>query len=608
MDRRWKERRPFIFFGTGILVVFLIMAAVFYCLYQVSRTNLINTWNDSATQLSREIEFYLNTPKDAVHFSARKVEEMISENRSNEDILSFLREETGVYSTVIDDNSTGIYGYCRGEYLDGSGWTVPEDYVPEARPWYIAAKEANGDITFVKPFLNLQTGTMMMSVCKLLDDKESVLSMDIFLDGIQKLEEKMFASKKVSAALVIDKSGTIVSHSDASRIGTDLIREGSEGEKELAGKIFGIKHGYFTNAGERGKEIVFCDQINNDWYSVLILDEKEILGSIRYIYVASALGLAVVLFIFWMIISIYLRKHREAGELSSEIGALSDIYSNMDILDLKHGTVKTIRSGEEVRGVFREKNDHLNVPVKEIVKALASESSRSILEQFMDLATIRNRMGNLNTISHEYVDTTGKWNRMHFIVSKREANGDISKVIWAIQSIDEDKKRQEMFRSLSETDALTQILNRAGGEKRIFELLEKDVSGMLLILDADHFKYVNDHYGHEMGDDVIIALAKCLKDTFRDSDVVYRLGGDEFVAFATGVDDAGIGRNVVDRLFANINDVSFEGITDWKLQVSVGAVLTNMTNKEPFSEILQKADKAMYESKKQEGNRLTFAP
>ena len=159
-----------------------------------------------------------------------------------------------------------------------------------------------------------------------------------------------------------------------------------------------------------------------------------------------------------------------------------------------------------------------------------------------------------------------------------------------------------------ETDALTQILNRAGGENRIFELLEKDVSGMLLILDADHFKYVNDHYGHEMGDDVIIALAKCLKDTFRDADVVYRLGGDEFVAFATGVDDAGIGRNVVDRLFANINDISFEGITDWKLQVSVGAVLTNMTNKEPFSEILRKADKAMYESKKQEGNRLTFAP
>ncbi len=130
---------------------------------------------------------------------------------------------------------------------------------------------------------------------------------------------------------------------------------------------------------------------------------------------------------------------------------------------------------------------------------------------------------------------------------------------------------------------------------------------MLLILDADHFKHVNDNYGHEMGDKVIIALANCLKDTFRDSDVVYRLGGDEFVAFATGVGEESIGQLVIDRLFANINSISFENMTDWKLQISVGAVFCDESNKEPFSELLQKADKAMYESKKHEGNFLTFA-
>ncbi len=71
--------------------------------------------------------------------------------------------------------------------------------------------------------------------------------------------------------------------------------------------------------------------------------------------------------------------------------------------------------------------------------------------------------------------------------------------------------------------------------------------------------------------------------------------------------DKSVGRAVVDRLFVNINNVSFDGMTDWKLQVSVGAVFVDESNKEPFSELLQKADKAMYESKKQERNCITFA-
>ena len=84
---------------------------------------------------------------------------------------------------IINENYTGVYSYYQGEYLDGSGWTPPSDYEPTERPWYRAAVEAGGKITTVKPYLNLQTRTMMMSVCQMLDDGKSVVSMDIFLDS-----------------------------------------------------------------------------------------------------------------------------------------------------------------------------------------------------------------------------------------------------------------------------------------------------------------------------------------------------------------------------------------------------------------------------------------
>ena len=601
-----KERNPLVTLAVGISLIVVIILCILYTLYMVSKDNLISMWNNSAIQMSYEVAYYLNTPRDAVNFTAKKIEAMMDDGLTNEEIKDYLIEETDVFSRIIDSNYTGIYGFCRGEYLDGSGWVEPEDYVPTERPWYIAAKEASGDVAFVKPYYNLQTNEMMMSVCKLLKDGESVISMDIFLDSIQELEENMIQSQKVDAAMLVDKSGMIVAHSDHNEIGKEYLSSGDVYEKKLVSTIFSTENGVASIDYQNGREIIFCQQINNDWYSVLILSEKEVLGPIKYIYLISSVVLVSVFLVFFAVFSIYLKKHKEAGELENEIRAISDIYTNMELIDLKNGKVKPIRESIVYKDVFNSSHDFTNDRIEEMAEHLAAESSRSMLIQFLDFNTIHERIGNLKTISHEYLDMNGEWNRMHFIVVERENDGSIRKLLWAIQSIDEDKKRQELFKNLAETDALTHILNRRGGESRIYSLLEKDKTGMLLLLDADHFKYVNDNYGHDMGDSVIISLACCLKESFRDTDIVFRLGGDEFVAFAEGVENEEIGRLVVDRLFSNIDKISFPEMTDWRLRISVGAVLCTKDNREPFATLYQNADKAMYESKQHEGNYLTF--
>ena len=600
---RTKFRIPVLYI-ICILVISCSSLALFYTLYQVSKTNIINMWNNNALEMFKDVEFYLNTPKDAVKFTSLKVEEMLKNGASNQEINQYLIDETSVYSTLIESNSTGIYGYVNGDYLDGSGWIAPDDYDPLSRPWYISAKEEDGEIALVEPFFNLQTETMMMSVSVLLSDKESVVSMDIFLDNIQEIEENMADNEDVAMAMVIDESGVIVSHSNSEEIGINYLTDGDEVQKSLADSILVSQLSTFTYRDDTGEKIVFCNQINNQWYAVLALDEECVFGSIRYIYVLSSLMIGGVLFIFSILLAVFNRKQREVYDLQDDIQAVADIYSFMYMVDLKNNTTKNLRNimlSEEAVTY-----NPLLTDLDEITADLAAESSRELLWQFMDISTFNERLKGLSSISHEFLDNDNKWNRMQLVVVSREADGTVARILATIQSIDDDKRQQEDLKKQAETDALTHILNREGGRRRMNESILNGGNGLLIALDADNFKHVNDTYGHDMGDRVIIALADCLTNTFRDTDFVCRLGGDEFAVFALGVETKDIARLMIDRLFAAIDNISFKEITDWKLKVSIGAVFINDDNRQNLSAAFKQADTAMYASKQHKGNYYTI--
>ena len=602
-----KNQHFLLLFSIGVIIMSFVTIAVFYTLYQVSKNNLISMWNNNAIEISKNVEFYLSAPGDAVLFTANKIEEMQKKGISNEEINKYLVDETAVYSTLIPSNSTGVYAYCNGEYLDGSGWVPPADYNPLERPWYIAAKEADGEIAFVKPFLNLQTNTMMMSVSLLLEDKESVVSMDIFLDSIQNLEEKMAADNDVDAAMVIDKSGVVVSHSNPDEVGINYLTDGNETQKELTNTIFSIEKGIFTINSRYGRDLVFCDHINNEWYSVLILNERDVFGSIRYIYILSSVVLIIVFLIFFGIFYIFYHKQKEVDELHEDIDAIADIYTSMDLLDFRSNRARSLRSSLiNDHFIGNNKDSKIRNADETLVSMLAAESSRNMLLQFMDIDSIKKRLTSMDSISHEYLDNDNKWNRMENIVVAREADGTPAKIITSIQCIDADKRQQESFKKMAETDSLTHILNRGGGEARIYEYMEAGRNGMFLLLDADNFKYINDTYGHDKGDEIIIILADCLTTTFRDTDVVYRLGGDEFAVFALGVESQDTAKLVLSRLFTSINHIHLNEISDWKLHISVGAMLYNSKESFNYSTIYKKIDAAMYESKKHPGNYYTL--
>ena len=169
-----------------------------------------------------------------------------------------------------------------------------------------------------------------------------------------------------------------------------------------------------------------------------------------------------------------------------------------------------------------------------------------------------------------------------------------------------EESRGEKWKALSETDRMTALFNRVSGERTVEELLKSGNSGMFIELDIDQFKSINDTYGHQTGDQVILAVADALRATFRSNDVMIRLGGDEFGVYAVGIIDRNMGRTIISRLFERIQNIQVPDLPRGKISISAGAVIHTETDAASFADLYSGADKAMYRSKKIRGNSLTF--
>jgi diguanylate cyclase (GGDEF)-like protein len=124
----------------------------------------------------------------------------------------------------------------------------------------------------------------------------------------------------------------------------------------------------------------------------------------------------------------------------------------------------------------------------------------------------------------------------------------------------------------------------------------------LMILDLDHFKQVNDTHGHDVGDEVLRAVANCLKDLTRYHDVVARLGGEEFAVVTPNM-DADLLAKFAERIRKAIAGMSIlSGNVRLKITTSVGLAVWD--RKETAEEFYRRADRQLYEAKKMGRNRV----
>ncbi|MEG2639860.1 MAG: GGDEF domain-containing protein, partial [Clostridiales bacterium] len=161
---------------------------------------------------------------------------------------------------------------------------------------------------------------------------------------------------------------------------------------------------------------------------------------------------------------------------------------------------------------------------------------------------------------------------------------------------------KEMIREYSnmsekvKTDQMTKLLNRTSAEEMITQQLNAH-NGLhaMMMLDIDNFKGINDSRGHIMGDIVIQAVAKNLREFFRQNDIVARMGGDEFAVFIDDIPKRKLAEEKASDLCKKLSHITINN-ENMMISCSIGVVISDQEN-DTFASLYRDADKALYNAK-----------
>lgn len=177
----------------------------------------------------------------------------------------------------------------------------------------------------------------------------------------------------------------------------------------------------------------------------------------------------------------------------------------------------------------------------------------------------------------------------------------------AFQDITSRKNREVLLKNQAIRDPLTALYNRRYFEdevsKQILEAKAKKQPYTVLMLDADHFKNVNDTYGHKVGDKVLIELSATAERALRDNDIVARYGGEEFVVFLPGI-HAKQGHIVADRLRESIAGQVVYSDAGQPVHFTVSIGVSSSDVSDNVDTLIKTADEALYRAKQNGRNRV----
>ena len=159
----------------------------------------------------------------------------------------------------------------------------------------------------------------------------------------------------------------------------------------------------------------------------------------------------------------------------------------------------------------------------------------------------------------------------------------------------------------AQRDDMTGMLNRGAFLSALDATRGQQRRGALLLVDADHFKSINDTFGHQAGDEALRQIAAAIGRAVRAEDIVGRIGGEEFAVMLTGA-SAGVLRSVAERIRAEVEAIPFGERfgTSRALTVSIGG--TRCPPEAQVADILRSADLALYAAKDRGRNRVILNP
>jgi diguanylate cyclase (GGDEF)-like protein/PAS domain S-box-containing protein len=193
------------------------------------------------------------------------------------------------------------------------------------------------------------------------------------------------------------------------------------------------------------------------------------------------------------------------------------------------------------------------------------------------------------------------------ISTVRDGQGNIQRYVALFSDITPIKEHQSQLEHIAHYDALTNLPNRVLMADRLQQAIaqaqRRQQQLAVAYLDLDGFKAINDRHGHEIGDQVLITLAKRMKETLREGDTLARLGGDEFVAVLIDLEDTSASVPLLNRLLDAAALPVPVGNLNLQVSASLGVTFYPQAQEIEADQLLRQADQAMYQAKVAGKNR-----
>ena len=542
----WRRK---IVFVVVFLVVNLISIA-FLTVREKAAVNqkLFDQAAETEAQFGEIMETYERSFQLFAHMMAREIEH----EPDPDSVRTYLKGMDASLLNIVGETYDGLYMYYKGQYL--YSWDTPysvyEDsgYVVTERPWYQDAVAGKGEIVFTPPYMSYANHYILTTISQLQADGETVFAYDIKMEDIQNLVSSMeqFQQEQI---LIYDGAGTVVGSTVPGYLGGNLqisLEEAAQNLEDAQAELDALK----KDSGAETAGAEDTDRAEDAAGAEDTAKSEEIAKAEEKRDSAAA----------------FLEFRQRLSEWVRASGDLS-------------GSAKPVTMDGNRYYLYNHQTAGcgLMVLVPEVAMLKATVGTWLVPFLVMELILI-------------YVlGSVGRELRNQELRAAYVKMGQI-------------QKRLELALSAAQkaaaVDDLTGLMNFKSFQKEVGEQLdtmdEKD-SGILIMIDGDHFKRVNDNYGHSVGDEVIRLSAQMIIGRIRTVDLASRLHGDEFAIFVSNTDNYDVARTIMEDINASIAKEAGKRNMP-AITLSAGAVTARRGGR--YTELFKAADEALYQAKK----------
>ena len=276
------------------------------------------------------------------------------------------------------------------------------------------------------------------------------------------------------------------------------------------------------------------------------------------------------------------------------------ISLNQTIEDLHHSIVSTSKHSESLSAEYDTLNKQIEAKIKNLHTQTQQATSISSLKELVE-EELKSLSDDL--IAKEKLEQT---ERENLLASFNDINSRISHLETKLSTY-KQRLNEQRFKSL--LDGLTKLPNRAAFDERfnhefnLFNVQESDIT--FVVIDVDHFKSINDQYGHSAGDKTLQVIAKALQKSIRKSDFIARYGGEEFVLLMSGmsIENAAV---PLEKLRKTIQGIPFK-LKNKQVEITISLGATQLKKGDTPLIAFDRADEALYKAKNEGRNKVCIS-